>query len=470
MNINKSYTISLIVAIAFFMQGLDTTAVNTAIPAMAKSFGTDVVHLSAGITSYLIALAIFIPVSGWIADRFGTRRVFCTSIVLFIIASMLCGASQTLTEFVLFRIMQGMAGAMMTPVGRLAVLKATSKENLVAAMAYITWPALVAPILGPLMGGYLTTYWSWHWIFYLNIPISIICVLLAWYYIPEEKDAKPIKRRFDAVGFVLSGLALAGFMYGVELFSRSEIPFYIPILMLIVSLGLLAFNVRYSRHISNPLIDYSIARIPTYKVTIFTGSVSRMVIGVAPYLVPLMFQEGFGLNPFQSGMLFLATMAGNLAMKPATIWVMRHYNFRTVLIVNGALVALFSFFTSLLLPQTPTVIIVVVMFLSGMFRSMQFSAITTLAFADVPQSNMTAANTLYSTVQQMSIGMGIAIGAVFLRFSNVINGSTDHYSVADFRLAFIFVGILGFLSLYGFTKLTPDAGDVVRVKKRDRNG
>ncbi len=470
MKINKSYTISLIVAIAFFMQGLDTTAVNTAIPAMAKSFGTDVVHLSAGITSYLIALAIFIPVSGWIADRFGTRRVFCTSIVLFIIASVLCGASQTLTQFVLFRVMQGMAGAMMTPVGRLAVLKTTSKENLVTAIAYITWPALVAPILGPLIGGYLTTYWSWHWIFYLNIPISIICVSLAWYHIPEEKEEKPVKRRFDVVGFVLSGLALAGFMYGVELFSRSEIPFYVPILMLVISLGLLAFNVKYSRHISNPLIDYSIIRIPTYRVTIFTGSVSRIVIAVAPYLVPLMFQEGFGLNPFQSGMLFLATMAGNLAMKPATIWVMRHYNFRTVLIVNGLLVASFSFFTSLLLPQTPTVIIVVVMFLSGMFRSMQFSAITTLAFADVPQPNMTAANTLYSTVQQMSIGMGIAIGAVFLRFSNMINGSTDHYSVADFRLAFIFVGILGVLSLYGYTKLTPDAGDVVRIKKRDRNG
>lgn len=470
MRINKSYTISLIVAIAFFMQGLDTTAVNTAIPAMAKSFGTDVVHLSAGITSYLIALAIFIPVSGWIADRFGTRRVFCTSIILFIIASVLCGVSQTLTQFVLFRVMQGMAGAMMTPVGRLAVLKTTSKENLVTAIAYITWPALVAPILGPLIGGYLTTYWSWHWIFYLNIPISIVCVLLAWYHIPEEKEEKPVKRRFDAVGFVLSGLALAGFMYGVELFSRSEIPFYVPILIILISLGLLAFNVRYSRHISNPLIDYSIIRIPTYKVTIFTGSVSRMVIGVAPYLVPLMFQEGFGLNPFQSGMLFLATMAGNLAMKPATIWVMRHYNFRTVLIVNGLLVALFSFFTALLLPQTPTIIIVVVMFLSGMFRSMQFSAITTLAFADVPQPQMTAANTLYSTVQQMSIGMGIAIGAVFLRFSNMINGTTDHYSVADFRLAFIFVGILGVLSLYGYTKLTPDAGDVVRIKKRDRNG
>lgn len=469
MKLDRSTTISLIVAIAFFMQGLDTTAVNTAIPAMARSFGTDVIHLSAGVTSYLIALAIFIPVSGWIADRFGTRRIFCLSIVLFTLASALCGTSQTLNQFVIFRIMQGMAGAMMTPVGRLAVLKTTPKENLVTAMAYITWPALVAPILGPLVGGYLTTYWTWHWIFYLNVPISLICVMLAWYHIPEEKDESKLKSRFDFVGFVLSGLALAGFMYGVELLSHSEIPYYVSIILIIVSLGLLGFNVRYSRHISNPLIDYSIIRIPTYKVTIFTGSLSRMVIGVAPYLVPLMFQEGFGLNPFQSGMLFLATMAGNLAMKPATIWIMRHYNFKTVLIANGFMVAVFSLFTALLLPTTPVWIIVTVMFLSGMFRSMQFSAITTLAFADVPQQQMTAANTLYSTVQQMSTGMGIAMGAVFLRFSNIINGSTEHYSVADFRLAFIFVAIMGVLSLYGFTKLTPDAGDIVRVKKRDRN-
>lgn len=469
MKIDKAYTVSLVVAIAFFMQGLDTTAVNTAIPAMARSFNTDVVHLSAGITSYLIALAIFIPVSGWIADRYGTRKVFCTSIVLFITASALCGMSQTLTQFVLFRIFQGMAGAMMTPVGRLAVLKSVTKDKLVTAMAYIVWPALVAPILGPVVGGYLTTYWTWHWIFYLNIPISIICVILGWRFIPEEEKSNLPKKRFDLVGFVLSGSALVGFMYGVELLSRREVPYYVSVLLILISICLLLFNVRYSKHISNPLIDYSVVRIPTYKVTIFTGSISRMVIGVAPYLIPLMFQEGFGLNPFESGSLFLATMAGNLAMKPATIWVMRHYNFRTVLVVNGFLVALFSFFTALLLPTTPVVLIVVVMFLSGMFRSMQFSAITTLAFAEIPQQQMTAANTLYSTVQQMSTGMGIAMGAVFLRFSNMINGYSEHYTVADFRLAFIFVAILGIVSLYGFTKLTPDAGDAVRVKKRDRN-
>ncbi|WP_165020825.1 DHA2 family efflux MFS transporter permease subunit [Dysgonomonas sp. ZJ279] len=466
MKLDRSITVSLIVAIAFFMQGLDTTAVNTAIPAMARSFGTDVVHLSSGVTSYLIALAIFIPVSGWIADRFGTRRVFCTAIVLFIIASILCGSSQNLTQFVIFRIMQGMAGAMMTPVGRLAVLKATPKENLVVAMAYITWPALVAPILGPLVGGYLTTYWTWHWIFFLNIPFGIICVALAWHFIPKEEATEEPKKRFDVVGFVLSGLALAGFMYGVELLSRPEVPYYVSMAIIVMGVLLLVFNVRYSKHISNPLIDYTVVKIPTYRVTIFTGSLSRMVIGVAPFLVPLMFQEAFGLSPFESGLLFLSTMAGNLVMKPITVWVMHRFSFRTVLIINGFMIVVFTLLTAILLPTTPKVLIVAVMFLSGMFRSMQFSSITTLAFVDIPQERMTTANTLYSTVQQMSTGMGIAMGAVFLRFSNMINGGTNGYSVADFRLSFIFVAILGFISLFGYTKLAPDAGDVVRVKKK----
>lgn len=469
MNLSRSTTVSLVVAIAFFMQNLDTTAVNTAIPAMAMSFGVDVIHLSAGVTSYLIALAIFIPVSGWIADRYGARKVFCAAIILFIIASMLCGLSQTLTQFVVFRIFQGIAGAMMTPVGRLAVLKTTPKEELVTAIAYITWPGLVAPILGPLVGGYLTTYWSWHWIFYLNVPLSLICIPLAWHFIPKEESDELPKKRFDAAGFILSGLALAGFMYGVELFSRSDVAYYIPIAFVVLSLCLLGFNVKYSRHISNPLIDYSVIKIPTYRVTIFTGSLSRMVIGVAPFLVPLMFQTGWGLNPFESGLLFLATMAGNLTMKPITLWVMRRFNFRNVLIINGFLVVVFTMLTAILLPTTPTILVVIVMFLSGMFRSMQFSSITTLAFADIPQPRMTAANTLYSTVQQMSTGMGIAMGAVFLRFSHMINGAQGDYTIPDFRLSFLFVALLGLVSLYGYTKLKPDAGDVVRVKKRDRN-
>lgn len=463
----KSTTIALTVAIAFFMQNLDTTAINTAVPAMAKSFGTDVIHISTGITSYLIALAIFIPVSGWIADRYGTRKVFCTAIGLFIIASLLCGSSQSLPQFVAFRIFQGIAGAMMTPVGRLAVLKATPKEELVVAMNYITVPALVAPILGPLVGGYLTTYWSWHWIFLLNIPFSILCIILAWKNIPSDDNSNEPKKRLDMSGFVLSGLGLAGFMYGVELFSKEGLPYYIPPIVLAVSTSLLYFNFRHSKHISNPLIDYSMLGIKTFRMTIFVGTISRMIIGVAPYLVPLMFQVGFGLSPFEAGALFVATMAGNLSMKSMTVWVIRHYPFRNILLINGLLVALFTLITAFLLPTTPVFIIVAVMFVSGMTRSMQFTTITTLAFADVPKEKMTSANSFYSTIQQMSSGMGIAIGAVVLRFSNMIhNEETGVYSIADFRLSFILVAALAVIHLYGYTKLSPTDGDEVRINKQ----
>ena len=461
--------VSLVVAIAFFMQFLDTTAVNTAIPVMADAFATDVVHLSTGVTSYLMALAIFIPVSGWIADRFGTRKVFCGAIAFFILSSVLCGTSQNLVQFVVYRIMQGMAGAMMSPVGRLAVLKVTPKEELPTAMNYITIPALVAPIVGPLVGGYLTTFWSWRWIFYLNVPISIACILLAWRYIPEEEPRKgrtAAKKPFDWGGFVLSGTALAGFMYGVELFSKANVPYWVSLATVLGSLVVLFFNVWHSGRTAAPLIDYTVMKVRTYAITIWVGSVSRIVIGAFPYLVPLMFQEDFGLSPFESGLLFLSTMVGNLSMKSATVWIIRHFKFRSILLVNGFLVALFTLFTALLLPDTPVWIIVVTLFCSGLVRSMQFSSLTTLAFADIAERKMTSANTLYSTVQQMSTGMGIAVGAVALRFANLIEGGVaGHYTVPDFRLAFIFVAAVGFLHLFGYTLLRPSAGNAVRIRK-----
>lgn len=465
----SSTTVSLIVAIAFFMQNLDMTALNTAIPALAQSFGVDVVSLSTGITAYVISLAIFIPISGWIADRFGTRKVFCSAVVLFVIASILCGISVTLWQFVACRLLQGAAGAMMTPVGRLAVLKVTPKENLVTAIAYITWPGLVAPVAGPLVGGYLATYWTWHWIFFLNVPLGIFCVALAWHFIPAQEAEDSGKPQFDIFEFLLNAVALSSFMYGLDAMSHKENSLWLSVGFVVVGISLLIYNRNYSLRITHPLIDYSVLKISTYRVTIFVGSLSRMVINVAPFLVPLMFQSGFGLTPYESGRLFLATMLGNLFMKPMTVWIMKKYNFRSVLIINGFLVAVFTLLTAFLLPTTPVLLVVIVMFLSGMFRSMQFSAITTLAFADIPQNQMTPANTFYSTVQQMSAGMGIAMGAIFLRVSTLINGSGNNYSVADFNVSFILSAIVGFLSLIGYMKLKPTDGDVVRVKKRNRN-
>lgn len=467
----RPITVSLVVAIAFFMQFLDTTAVNTALPAMAESFGTDVVRLSTGVTSYMIALAIFIPASGWIADRFGTRNVFCAAIAFFIFSSILCGTSQSLLQFVIYRVMQGMAGAMMSPVGRLAVLKTASKEDLPTVMNYITMPALVAPIVGPLIGGYLTTYWSWRWIFYLNVPISIVCILAAWHYIPKDRAEFTTPPRFDFRGFILSGLSLTGVMFGVELFSKPAVALWIPFVLIFVSFVLLRINVKDSARVRTPLIDYAIMKIKTYRITILVGSVSRMLIGVFPYLMPLMLQEGFGLSPFKAGSLFLATMVGNLTMKSATVWIIRHYPFRRVLIVNGILTALFLFITAWLTPDTPVWMILLVLFVTGMSRSLQFSTLTALAFADIPPHQMTSANTLYSTIQQMSIGMGVAIGAVALHFSSMLHhGTLGHFTVFDFRLSFIVVAIIGIVHLIGYTRLPLHAGMSVRIKKHHNLG
>lgn len=463
----RALTISLIVGGAFLMENIDGTVISTALPEMAKSFRVNPIHLSAGITSYLIMLAVFIPISGWVADKFGTRNVFGSAIVGFVLASVGCGLSQNIYHFVTFRILQGVAGAMMVPVGRLSVLRNTEKKDLVTAIAYITWPGLIGPIIGPLLGGIFTTYLTWHWIFFINIPLGIIAVILTWKYIPNThtKDPKPL----DFVGFLLSAVALSSFMYGVELLSR-EGENYWKIAGILVASGLLiVFNIYQSRKKEFPLIDYSILNVRTFAITVYSGSLARMVIGMAPFLVPMMFQIGFGLNAFQSGLLFMASMVGNLAMKPATIWITRKFNFKEVLIGNGILLAISTFATALLFPTTPTWMVVVVMFASGMFRSMQFSSLNTLAYADIPNKNMSNANTLYSTAQQMTLGMGIALGAVSLHVASVIHGHGTRYQMNDFHMAFVFIGFLSLLGLIEYGRLKKTDGLNVRgIEKKSK--
>lgn len=463
MKLDKPKMVALVVAVSLFMQNLDTTAVNTALPEMARSFGTNLSHLSIAVTSYLVALAIFIPISGWLANRFGSRIIFCSAVFLFSLASILCGRSETLSHFIMFRFFQGMAGALMTPVGRLAVLKATPKNQLIVTMAYITWPALVAPVCGPLIGGYLTTYFSWHYIFYLNVPIGLLCIPFAWYLLPKDKDQ--IQDKFDSLGFTLSGISLACLMIGVEIIGRVGIPFYLSIIFILTSIGLMYFNIRYSKRIENPIINYSVLKVSTYRTMIFTGSLSLVVISSIPYLVPLMFQEGFGLTAFHAGLLFLASSVGSLVMKPVTVWIMERFNFRRSFLINGILVVICTFLISLLFPTTPKVFIIIVMFVSGVLRSFQYSAISTLAFADIPKDNMASANTLFTTAKQVSVAGGVALGSIFLRLSQNIHHNIERsYTVSDFHLSFIFVAIFAFISLYGYTQLKSDAGDAVRVK------
>jgi len=457
----RALTISLIVGGAFLMENLDSTVISTALPAMAASFHTQTVYLSAGITSYLIMLAVFIPISGWVADKYGTRNIFGGAMIGFLVASMLCGLSQNLTQFVCARVLQGIAGAMMVPVGRLSVLKNTQKKDLVTAMAYITWPGLIGPIIGPILGGLVTTYLTWHWIFFINLPLGIVALFFIWKYIPNTHSefVKPL----DVPGFILSAIAMSGFMYGMETISRGDVSWVQTTILILGSIGLMVVNYFQSKRKKYPLIDFSILKIKTYAITIYSGSLTRMVIGMAPFLVPLLLQVGFGLNPFHSGMIYMASMVGSLSVKPATISLTKKYDFRKMLVGNGILLALSTIATGFLESYTPLWLTIIVMFTSGAFRSIQFSSLNTLAYADIPMERMSNANTLYSTAQQMSLGMGIALGAVTLHISSVVHHTTGgNYQVKDFHLAFFIIGVLSLLSLIEYFRLTPQDGISVR--------
>jgi EmrB/QacA subfamily drug resistance transporter len=460
----RSILVALLVAGAFFMENLDGTIIATALPRMGESFGVSPVDLHIGITAYLLALAIFIPTSGWVADRFGARTIFCTAIIVFTLASVLCGISNQLWEFTAARILQGIAGALMVPVGRLVVLRTSAKQDLMRAIAYITWPGLAAPIIGPPLGGFITTYATWRWIFFLNVPLGLIAVIFAILWVPNSRLAE--KKNFDWIGFLLSGGACATLMYSLDLIGREQIHWVVIGCLFVTSLFLGVLTVLHSRRVEHPLIDLTALKIPTFAITIWGGSLFRIAIGAVPFLLPLYFQIGFGMDPFQSGLLVLAVFAGNLSMKPATTPLLKRFGFKTVLIWNGTFAGLSILACSLLTPQFPQAVTMAILFFGGLCRSMQFTSLNTIGFADVAPEDMSGATTFSSTIQQLTMGMGVAVGAVALRLAALLRPSHGPVlAVIDFRLAFAFVGVIGLLGVYDCFALVPDAGSEVSGHK-----
>jgi len=456
----NSRIISFIVGGTLLMEMLDATAIATALPKMANDFQSNVVHLSAGITSYTIMLAVFIPISGWIADRFGAKRVFSTAIASFILASIACGLCRDLPSFVVARICQGTAGALMVPVGRLIVLKHTEKKDLVDAIGYIAWAGLLGPIIGPVLGGFFTTYLSWHWIFFINIPFGMLALWLVHRYIPAMNAEN--KRPLDRMGFVISGVGLAGIMIGTEMIGVSKGNYTQPAIVLLASLVIMGLSVWHSKRTKYPLIDYSALKIKTFAITVYSGTIMRMVINVAPFILPLMLQLGFGLSPFHAGLLYMANMFGSMAMKPIAIWITRRFNFRTVLMGNGIILTLVTFAISFLSIQTPLWLVAAAFFTSGLTRSLQFTSLNTLAYADIPDSGLSNANTLYNTAQQMALGMGIALGAVSLHLASTFHHTTQGYQMEDFSLALRMITVLSLLSLAEYLKIKPTDGANLR--------
>lgn len=456
---------ALLVAGAFFMEFIDGTVIATALPDMAKSFGVQAVDLNIGISAYLITLAVLIPASGWIADRFGARKIFTLALAIFTLASVLCGFSTTLESFLAMRILQGVGGALMVPVGRLAVLRITPKHQLITAIATLTWPALVAPIIGPPLGGFITSYANWRWIFFINVPLGLLAIALALRFIPNIRDDD--RRPFDLPGFLATAIAMVSLVYAMELLGSQHPESGLTIALLALGVGTFAFSLRHFRRAAWPMIRLDAMQVPTFRVTMYGGSLFRASISAVPFLLPLMFQVGFGMNAFQAGSLVLTVFVGNLTIKPATTPLIRWLGFKKLLLINGALNVLALVACALITPGTPVWLILLVLYLGGVFRSIQFTGISTLAFADVPSAQMSYANTLFSTATQLAVGLGISLGAIGIRIGANVSEWLGMSTIPgiSFRLAFVVIALICLIGMVDTLRLVKDAGSAVSARK-----
>ncbi|ASV22888.1 MFS transporter [Klebsiella quasivariicola] len=456
---------ALLVAGAFFMEFLDGTVIATALPDMARDFGVSAVELNIGISAYLITLAVLIPASGWIADRFGARAIFTLALAIFTLASVFCGLSTEVNTFVAMRILQGVGGALMVPVGRLAVLRTTPKHLLIKAIATLTWPALVAPIIGPPLGGFITRYASWHWIFFINVPLGLAAIFLSLRLIPDIRETE--RRSFDLTGFITTAVAMVSLVTAMERLGDRQPAIWPTLALAALGFGCLLYSIRHFRLAAAPMVRLDALQVPTFRVTMYGGSLFRASISAVPFLLPLLFQVGFGMDPFHSGLLVLAVFVGNLTIKPATTPLIRWLGFRRLLLINGALNVCSLLACALLTPQTPVWAIMLILYLGGVFRSIQFTGVSTLAFADVPAAQMSDANTLFSTASQLAVGLGITLGAIGIRLGEQV-GDWLHLSTVPgiaFRLSFVFIALICLVGMIDSLHLTKTAGSSVSEKK-----
>jgi EmrB/QacA subfamily drug resistance transporter len=447
--------VPLIIAVALFMENMDSTVIATSLPAIAADIGTNPLALKLAVTSYLLSLAVFIPASGWTADRFGARTVFRAAIAVFVLGSIGCALSHSLTDFVVARIVQGMGGAMMTPVGRLVLVRTISKRELVGAMAWVTTPALIGPVLGPPVGGFITTYATWHWIFIINVPIGLIGIVLATRYIPDVRAEQHV--RFDLKGMVLAGLGIAGVAFGLSILGLNFLPWTVVAALVAAGAIFIAAYLGHARRTENPALDLTLFRIPTFRASVLGGFTFRLGIGAMPFLLPLMLQVGFGKSPFQSGLITFASAMGAMGMKMAAVTFLRHFGFRNILVANAIISAGFLATCAAFTEATPATVMVGLLLIGGFFRSLQFTSINTIAYADIPSDRVSRATSLVSVGQQLSLSAGVAVGALAVELTLHFHGGGP-LSATDFPPAFLVVAVISALSVFIFAQLPPDAG------------
>ncbi len=454
----RSRLTALIVACALFMQNLDSTVIATALPTIARAFGSDPVHMNVALTAYLLSLAVFIPASGWIADRYGAKQVFRLAIIVFTIGSVLCGFSNSLGELVAARVFQGIGGAMMVPVGRLVLLRTVPKHELVAAMAWLSTPALLGPVMGPPLGGFIVEYFSWRAIFQINIPMGILGVVLVTLYVDDIRE--PSNTPFDWRGFLLSGTALASLMFGLETMGRGIFAPWVSWAAVVLGVSSGLVYGWHARRYAAPLIDFGLLKYRTFLVAVAGGTLFRIGIGAIPFLLPMMLQLTFGKSAAESGLITFASSLGALAMKPAATGALRVMGFRDTLLANCVISSVLLGMVAFFQPTWPVALIYLILLAGGFFRSLQFTAYNALAYAEIPRPKMGFATGFYATVQQVSATLGVTVGAASLTITMALSGAHEP-QLRDFGTAFLVVAAFALCSLPVSLLLPRDAAQDV---------
>lgn len=447
-------TVPLILAVALFMENMDSTVIATSLPAIATDIGTSPIALKLALTAYLVSLAIFIPVSAWMADRFGAKRIFRGAILVFILGSVLCSVSGSLAQFVGARFLQGIGGAMMTPVARLVLVRSTEKSQLVNAMAWLTIPGLIGPLAGPPVGGFITTYFSWHWIFLINVPIGIAGFVLSGMVLPElpPEGAK----KLDLPGFFLSGIAASGIVFGLSVISLPALPPIVGIVTVLAGLASAVAYVLHAKRTDYPLLELRLLRGKVFRAAIVGGNVYRIGAGAVPFLLPLMLQLGFGLTPFASGMITFASAGGALIMKLFAPRLLRRFGFRAVLTAAAAGSALLMGINGFFTPATPHLLIIAVLFFAGFLRSLFFTSSNALVFSDIEPQQTGQATAMAAVAQQTSVAIGVAVGGGALEIFGRLLGQS--LTLPVFTLSFMTVAVITALAVAWFALLPADAG------------